>query len=201
MNNLSYTAVIAILIAVIVVQRECNQPKSNTIVKVDTVYLTVKDTFFLDRPIPNEVTQNGKPIEITVHDTTFVHDSSFSVIKEPVDTSAILADYMKTRIYKQDFNIQYGKITIHDTVTQNKLLGVGAALSLNIPSTNTIKPAPLKNKVYLGLSIGSNGNILGFGPQALLQTKQDHLYSIGTSYLPGINGLYYQVNTLWKIHF
>lgn len=199
-TNLSYITLIVVLIAIIVLQRECNkpvQPEPKVIVKIDTVYIPTRDTFFLDRPLPVEVIKNGVAQVITKHDT------SWQVIKEPVDSAAILADYMLTRIYKQDFITKYGHITVNDTIEQNKLRGLGALLTLNIPIVNTTitKPISPKAKLYVGFNVGSNGSTLGFGPNVLLQTKQDHLYGLGASYLPGTSGIYYQVHTLWKIHF
>lgn len=198
-TTLTYIAVIAVLLAIIVLQRECNKPvikQADIIVKHDTLYIPVKDTFYLDRPVPVEVIKNGVAQVVTKYDT------SWQVIKEPVDSAAILADYMLTRIYKQDFTTKYGHITVSDTVEQNKLRGLGALLTLNIPQVNTsiTKPVPPKNKIYIGFNLGSNGSTLGFGPNVMLQTKQDHLYGLGASYLPGTQGMYYQVHTLWKIH-
>ncbi len=198
--NLFYLGVIAVLVAVIFLQRSCNKCPSistTSVTKTDTVYLTVRDTTVVFHPMPSEVLQNGVSIPITIHDTIF------SVIKEPIDTAAILADYYLTRIYIDTAQFRYGHLITKDSVTQNKLLGRNVVAYFDkIPQiTNTVTLNPvLKNKLYIGFDIGSNGtSTLGAGPLLLFQTKKDQLYHAGVDIMTG--GAYYHVGTLWKIHF
>lgn len=199
--NIFYIVIIAALLAIILLQRSCNKcPSPASVTKTDTVYVTVRDTFVDEHPIPIEVfNSTGQLQPITLRDTFF------SVIKEPVDTAAILNDYYLTRIYSDTAIFKYGKLMIRDTVTQNKLRGrrvLGVFDSIPIITKTVTTPLSLRSKVYIGFDIGSNGTTtLGAGPTLLLQTKKDQLYNIGVDFIPGLNGAYYHLGTLWKIHF
>ena len=192
--NLTLTLIIAALVAIIILQRSCNQPKSIVTTKVDTIWLAVHDTMVDYHPVPVEVIKNGKPVQITKHDTTFY------VTKESVDTATILSDYFVQRIYADTAVGKLGKIYIKDTVTQNKIVGRSVRADLLVPSTTTIKPEPPKAKVFAGLGLGNNTQNIGFGPRLFLLTKRDALYGAGADVIPG-QPVYYHIDLGWKIHF
>jgi hypothetical protein len=193
--TLTLTLIIAALVAIIILQRSCNQPPKPVVVtKVDTVWIRYQDTIVDYHPVPVEVIKNGKPVQVTKHDTTFY------VTKEAVDTATILSDYFAQRIYSDTAVGDHGKIYIKDTVTQNKIVGRSIRADLLFPSTNTIKPAPLKAKVFAGLGLGNNTQNIGFGPRLFLLTKRDALYGAGADVIPG-QPLYYHIDLGWKIHF
>lgn len=195
-GNLSLILIVAALIAVIILQRSCNKPSQpSVIVKIDTVYQTIRDTFMLDRPVPVEVIKSGKPYPVNIHDTIFL------AVTEKIDTAAILSDYFYSRIYKDTAKSKYGYVLIIDTVTQNKIKGRSIISNLSIPEINTTKIIQ-KNKIFVGLGVGSTGTQLGFGPRLFLLTKHDALYNIGADVLPGQTpSIYYHIGIGWKIHF
>jgi hypothetical protein len=196
--NFNWTAIVIILvlIGVIVLQRSCGS-KCPTIppAKTDTVYLHVRDTILQDHPIPYAVIKEGKPYPVSVKDTEFI------TVMQNVDTAAILRDYFVTRFYIDTSKTKYGTLFIRDSVTQNRIKFRQIIADWNIPEVHTVQPAPLRNQVFVGLDIGSNGKTLGFGPSLLLRTKTEAMYGLGASYVPGLSpGLFFHLSSYWKIH-
>lgn len=190
--------IIAALIALIVLGRACSSTPIVPVVKHDTVYVTIRDTFLLDRPIPSEEIENGKQVPLVM----VKHDTTFYVTKENVDTATILNDYFAEKIYRDTAKSKFGEIRITDTVTQNKIKGRSVYADWKIPVVTNSTVVPPKLKLFGGFDIGSNGTTtVGFGPIIQIQTKNDNLYHLGADFLPGIGGTYFHAGISWKIHF
>lgn len=187
--------VILILFAVIWLQRSCLKCPAPQEVKSDTVRISVHDTARIDRPVPYEVVKEGKPYPVEVIDTVF------DMVREHIDTFAIVQDYFVQRKYSDTARTKYGNMIVSNTVTQNKLFSQAILTNFSIPEVHSVIAAPLKNQFFVGFNVGSNGSTLGFGPSVLLRTKTEAIYGLGASYMPGLDKpLYFCLSSFWKIH-
>lgn len=133
------------------------------------------------------------------------HDTVYKVTQEQIDTTSVqdvIMDWYTTRIYTDTNKSQYGTFYISDTLQKNKIQGRRIIADWNVPTAinNTTQVIPQKLQLYIGGSLGSSGKTIGFGPDLLLKTKKDQIYSIGASYIPDV-GTYYHGSIFWKIHF
>jgi hypothetical protein len=154
--------IIAILLVVIIFLRECSPkpkpcPPPTVITHTDTIHVPVNVPF----PEPYPVN----------HIDTFT-------IPAVIDTAAILKDYYALNIYDRTIiNDSTGLLIIHDSVTHNRLKRYSLTGHINmIELTTTITndvTIPLRNRVFLGMQIGSNLNSLMIVPTATLLTSKD----------------------------
>lgn len=159
--------------------KSCNRtkpPKPEIQIKIDTVWKEHKtDTFYKPTLIKIIAIKPGEPL--------IIHDSI--PVTSQVDTAFILRDYFAKAIYKDEKNIQYGKITINDTVTQNRIAGRGLIIDQNIPEiTKTVTLTERKrNQIYLGIDgmADFKKNIyLGFS--GALRNKKGAIWEAGALY-------------------
>jgi|WetSurMetagenome_2_1015567.scaffolds.fasta_scaffold166188_2 hypothetical protein len=168
--------IIAILLLIIFVLRECNN-------KPDTKYLIATARYTIVKPIPyNKYYPAPYPVQVI---DSFERPSK-------IDTDAILKDYYKAIIYDRPImDDSNGKLSLRDTVTHNRLRGFKLTGHLNRFTdsiTNTIEN-PLKYRIFIGAYMPINNMTLGFAPMVTLLTKNDKsMYSIG--YDP-FNSMYY----------
>lgn len=192
-----YLGAIAILLAIVFLQRACSgKCPTPAAPKQVTVYIHDRDTFIQKVPVPYQVIVQGRPRILNKTDTLFRENFVVSF----VDTLAILADYFATRFYSDTNYTKYGPIVIQDSITQNRIKFRRMLTNFNLPMTQTQNILnPAKNQIYIGLSAGSNGQTIGLGPEFLLKTKLDHIYTIGVDLFPN-QPLYYHAGIFWKIH-
>lgn len=194
MNKFYIGAIIA-LILVIFLQRACSpKPKDKIASRVDTFYVHINDTVIEHVPVPLKVLVEGKPVLLKSTDTII----RYEFITEAVDTVAILRDFFATRYYSDTNRVQYGDIVVEDSVTQNKIKFRRVLTNFSIPQVHQeiIKPV---NQFWFGLSAGSNGQTIGIGPEILLKTKLDKMYTGGITLFPN-SPIYYHVGLYWKLH-
>jgi hypothetical protein len=160
--------IIAILLVVIIFLRECSpKPKPCPPPSVFTHTVTIHVPVNIPFPVPFPVN----------------HIDTFTVPAD-VDTAAILKDYYALNIYVRTIlDDSSGHLIIHDSVTHNRLKRYSLTGHINIiEHTTTITndiTKPLRNRVFLGLQIGSNLNSIMLFPTATLLTKKDKtIYSI-----------------------
>jgi len=173
-----------IIIAIIIIfsfrcGRSCNRKKvkeSEVIVTHDTLWTEQKrDTFY--KPSLIKVVQVERPVYKL--DTLYIEN-----LKD-VDTAVILRDYFSKAIYSDTQRVQYGKVIINDTVTQNRIAGRRLITDLNIPTiTTTItKPESKRNQIYFGVNgmTDIKQNVyLGFS--GLLKNKHNAIWEAGALY-------------------
>jgi hypothetical protein len=106
----------------------------------------------------------------------------------PVDTAAIIADFDKSRYYKDTSHLKGAIVGYEAIVKRNKLEKI-RQFADSIESqviTNTIvqKVPEKKNQVYLGFNIQGNRSELltGAGPSILFKTKADKMIELGALY-------------------
>lgn len=202
-TRLPYFILIAVLIAIIVLQRECSnpgsaagKPKADTVRTVDTVY------------VPKIVEVNTKPklkksIPGTLPQPFVPKDSSYATLKQQFDSLA--KAYSTINIYQDSISLDtLGHIMVTDSVQYNLLKERKAVASLKIPKITekvTIREyeQPVR-QMYIGGGLSGSQSLTGVTADAslLYKTKKDHIYSIST----GINTsgqLIYGFHTYWKI--
>ncbi len=158
---------------------------------------TVQDSF----------TVQTKDSTIYKHDTILVKIPTTKIvtqIKEVVlihaDTIHALANVFKTFEYKQSFRDTNVAIGITDTIFANSIKGAKWTYQILKPTviSQTInKPvAPIKNKVFIGISLNGSPKTFGAGPQMALLTKRDKLFTVGYDIINAT----YNVGAFIKIH-
>lgn len=204
--NLTNLIVFAVLIAIIILQRECSSSecppctvKTDTIRVIDTVWVPIK------------VDKKYKPKK-----KKSISSDSIPEAYKPVDTTCValkekyaeLVKKMTTQnIYEDSIRIDsLGYITIIDTVQHNELQNRRAVANLKIPYitekvyvTNRIVEPPVR-QLYVGGGISTSKYITNTTAEAglLLKTKKDHIY--GAQVGITTNGLLmYGFQTYWKI--
>lgn len=127
---------------------------SDTTVSHDTVIIKYQ-------PVPYMITRdsliyvNGKPVVVQIHDTTHLE----IVRIDPVDTAAIVARCNQTAYYRDTRDTGRAKITIIDTVTQNRITGrqVQVAFTDTVINNTTVLRPP--KPIVLSFVISNTGNL------------------------------------------
>lgn len=194
-------AILAVAVVILLLLRKCEGGGSTvTETKIDTVYKTVQsDTVYIPKPHTVFVDRVKYRQVITEKlDTLYLPD-----LKE-VDTLLILADYYKTRFYKDTIINQYGKIFINDEVSQNKIAFRNVGTDFRIPEiTKTVTiMQPKRNQVYLGAGLWGNARdvLSGYEVNLSLKTKQDRIVGLGYQQIFN-NDHYFKLEYRHKISF
>jgi hypothetical protein len=197
-TNFSYI-IIAVLIAVIFLQRSCSTTTKDgkEILKIDgKKYEVLKreiDTVMV--PVNHNVYKSGKDI---YHDVPV-----YIQIPLNADTAAILKEYFAMHVYKDTLQLKdsLGYVSVIDTITKNGLMGREWNAKVNkitINNTTYLKELP-RTQLYLGGSLGiQKPSYTSIGFNAILKTKNDHMYGIGIGTNSQLN-TYIQGSMLWKI--
>jgi hypothetical protein len=197
-TNFSYI-IIAVLIAVIFLQRSCSTTTKDgkEILKIDgKKYEVLKreiDTVMV--PVNHNVYKSGKDI---YHDVPV-----YIQIPLNADTAAILKEYFAMHVYKDTLQLKdsLGYVSVIDTITKNGLMGREWNAKVNkitINNTTYLKELP-RTQLYLGGSLGiQKPSYTSIGFNAILKTKNDHMYGIGIGTNSQLNA-YIQGSMLWKI--
>jgi hypothetical protein len=180
--------IIIVLVILLLLQRECGTPcKDNYIHDTIVSY----DTLPGDSVPYSVIIHKPKPYAVYYHDT----------ILSVVDTLAILQDYYAVRSYSDTVsNDSTIKVIINDIITENSIKNrevLFQSLRGNIIQTITINNTPnLKNKLYVGCSLGGKADTYCLGGSLLLQTKKQHIYSYTYDFLNKCNyfNLYYKIS-------
>lgn len=199
--NKFYLGVIAVLVAIIFLQRACT-PQVTPQVIPQVTYDTI---------LKHDTSVVVKKMKITSHDTTYIPedpiymlDTSCDLVKERFQK--IVKLHTTKNMYVDTILIDtFGKVFIYDTVQFNRLGKRRIIKNYTIPIiTKTIKvPAEPKRQVYIGG--GLDGTYINKTPMInaakvglLFKNKKDQIYgaTVGVS----INGyLTYGLQSYWKI--
>jgi len=196
------TILILGLIIVILFMRMCNGDSTETNNKIINVdgkkYEVIKhttDTVIV--PVKQIEYRNGK--------TIYVEKPIYVNVPAKVDTILILKDYFAKYTYKDTLKLKdsLGYITITDTISKNKILNRLFEANINkmiIKDSIFIKDLP-RNQFFLGVTAGfDRTNIVNFfGPNLVLKTKEDKMYSLGIGYgldknISVLGGIYWNLS-------
>jgi hypothetical protein len=182
--------VIAMLLVVILLQRECNRPKPCPPTVIDTIAVIHN----IDTLIVEKVVYKPKPV--------YVYDSlPDDTVWYPVTDSVVIADYYRVRDYDillRDDTAARLSLTAKvymNTLLKSELRGDVYQKHTTIVQDHYIQQPP-GIKIYAGFQTGAMlPDKFIFAPSLALNTKRDHLYMLG--YDP-VNKMP-TVTFLWKI--
>ena len=206
-TNLSYLLIIAALLVVILLQRECNNPKPcppcigkvDTVKTVDTVYVTVK------AELKSKPKLKKKVPPVSIPDTLKPVDTTYNALAEKY--TAVVKEYSTQNIYEDSITVDsVGYIILTDTVQYNKLQSRKGSAVLNIPhikervvvTEKVVQPAV--RQLYIGGGISTSKYLTNTTAEVglLYKTKRDNIY--GTHVGMTVGGLVmYGFQTYWKI--
>ena len=195
-NNISYW-LIATLVAIILLQRNCNGSNDKGFVKetvkTDTVWKETKDTVFKTVKVTNIKYVPLKEEKYTVSDNC---DSS------KIRFDNLLKEHLVRTVYADTIKLDsLGTIVVKDTVWLNKLYGKREYIKdYKIPfvtKTITKKEDP-RRQMYIGGNsfIGTSGLL---APGLIYKDRKDRVYqaNIGVGFNGSINygfGMYWKIN-------
>lgn len=188
----AYHILIVLLLVSLFVREGCNcntirKLKKNcdriiTQIRVDTTYIKESQNIPIYIPgVTNTIVREVPRIIEVQRDGKFIY--------LPVDTSAILQDYYTKRFYHDSIAVQYGKVYVQDTITENRITSRKVNTDFNIPLvTKTITvEQPKRNQVYIGVNaLGNQSDYLqAAGASLLFKNKRDRIIEGGAMW--GIN--------------
>lgn len=175
-NKLPYLVII-VLIAIILIQNQCNGPKTPPKETRDTVvvYKHIVDTFHT-KPLPPKIVKDTVWMKSPENAPDTTYEGLFNQY-------TILGNkHFATKTYSTLFSLgEYGSLIVNDTIKENSLIGTGIITDLKIPTTTiTVEKTVPYRALYIGPEVTGNKNlpINGLYGRAILKTKNDHLYSI-----------------------
>lgn len=191
------SAIIGVLFLIVLLQRCDNKPDGDSGTS-DTVVMIVHDTV--------HDTVQGKPIYIGGEtdtlwqiDPTWVPASKYEdLLKQYM---ALGERFFRRNDYKTIFEIQYGKITVFDTLKQNELVGTNLISDIIVPEKiiTITKDSPPRRQIYVGGGIIGdpkdliNGAFVG----GLYKDRKDRIFGANAIY---DDGLKYSLSSYWKIN-
>lgn len=189
MNKISYI-IIAVLVAIIIFLRACDDTvvsgKDTIYVKTDTIYKETKDT----------ITKNVK-----VSSVKYVPVKEY--IFKSIDTCN--KEYNRQTVYRDTIALDsIGKITILDTVFQNRLGKRTVFKDYKIPlitkTVTIIKAQQPKRQLYIGGNLfGGRGQLQSATAGLIYKDKKDRIYQING----GVNAdgkIILGAGAYWKIN-
>jgi hypothetical protein len=194
------------------------------------LFLVISQSFYSckNNSSPRKVSDKERDsIGKTYSDTTFIHDTlyvdnlvPFPVLKDTiiyrdvsvvVDTMAILSIYNAKKVKIDTLKIDYGYITVIDTISGGDIISRKYLSRIKVPvkeKIQTIKEEPRGN-LYLGLNGGLDkpNYVYSLGTSFLYKTPQDKIYELGIGVWNqtsnGIDGVfvpYIKGGVYWKIN-
>jgi len=108
-------------------------------------------------------------------------------VPRDVDTSAIVADYLRTRFYKDTVGDSTMRAIIADSVRANRIVDRKVAMknlrSTQIDKRTIVEPKPRKANILAGAFLHNAGQAeqpLRVGPQVMVSTNKGHVIGLGT---------------------
>ena len=196
-----FIIIILVLFGIIVVQ----QFTSNRSNKKPTINVDGKNYELLKQKIDTGVIHHSKIKYIKGKDIpyeTIVEKKVEIPVYVEVDTEQILKEYHTKIIYKDKLVLDndLGTIELTDTISMNRIIGRKWNAQIKertITDTKIVKELS-RNQVFIGLGgVLGNSNIL-VGPQLILKTKKDNIYSVNV-YVDNNLNKYIGFNLAWKI--
>jgi len=196
-----FIIIILVLFGVIAVQ----QFTSNRSNEKPTINVDGKNYELLKQKIDTGVVHHSKIKYVKGKDIpyeTIVEKKVEVPVYVEVDTEQILKEYHTKIIYKDKLVLDndLGTIELTDTISMNRIIGRKWNAQIKertITDTKIVKELS-RNQVFIGLGgVLGNSNIL-VGPQLILKTKKDNIYSVNV-YVDNNLNKYIGFNLAWKI--
>ena len=183
------TLLIVVLVAIILLNRNCEGKKSHP----------TEPTIITDTIVRYDTVRIEKINYVPKWKTKYI--TKVDTIPSDIDTLAILKDYYAKYFYTDTLHIDtLGYAVINDTISLNSILSRDIKTNILIPTstiTNTIYIN--KNEFYWGLSVyGRKNQISHLGGELLFKNKKHQVYGLGL----GVNQNFKPVlgfKLYWKI--
>ena len=166
--NSIQSLLIAVLVVVILLMRQCSGPVTPTEPQI------IRDTII-------EYVTIEKEYPVYVPKIKYITKVDIDTFTTPIDTSAILSDYYAIKTYEDKQVLDSLDLTITDTVSQNQILGRKIAYNFTYPR-KTIKETIILNKreLYFGLGVTGNKDQLQYlGGEMVFRNKKRQAYGLG----------------------
>ena len=166
--NSIQSLLIAVLVVVILLMRQCSGPVTPTEPQI------IRDTII-------EYVTIEKEYPVYVPKIKYITKVDIDTFTTPIDTSAILSDYYAIKTYEDKQVLDSLDLTITDTVSQNQILGRKIAYNFTYPRT-TIKETIYLNKRELYFGVGVTGNLdqlQYLGGEMVFKNKKRQAYGLG----------------------
>lgn len=174
---------------------------------------------------PEVISKNPARDSIPVHDTVYVETEvevqvpveiineriEYREIEAKVDTAAIIAVYLQKRAFLDTLKMEYGYVSVIDTLSGNSIVSRKFFPKIKVPSKEKIvyqekEPEP---SFYVGINAGMDkpNYVYNLGTSLFYQTPTSGMYQIGIGvwnqtedgingrFVPYITGGYY-----WRIN-
>jgi len=178
---------IAVLVVVILLMRQCSGPVTPTEPQI------IRDTII-------EYVTIEKEYPVYVPKVKYITKVDIDTFTTPIDTSAILSDYYAIKTYEDKQVLDSLDLTIIDTVSQNQIMGRKIAYNFTYPR-KTVKETIILNKreLYFGVGVTGNPDQLQYlGGEMVFRNKKRQAYGLGVgvdqSLVPVIS-----FRMLWKL--
>lgn len=196
--NKFYLGIIAVLIAIIFLQRACT-PQVTPEVIPQVTYDTI---------LKHDTSVVVKKMKITSHDTTYIPEDPIYMLDTSCDLvkarfQKIVKAHTTKNMYIDTILIDtFGKIYVYDTVQFNTLGNRGIVKNYTIPIiTRTIKvPAEPKRQLYVGGGLLATKDLIINAAELglIYKTKKDQMYGVKAQ-LDFKGNLSYGLQSYWKI--
>jgi hypothetical protein len=166
--NSIQSLLIAVLVVVILLMRQCSGPVTPTEPQI------IRDTII-------EYVTIEKEYPVYVPKIKYITKVDIDTFTTPIDTSAILSDYYAIKTYEDKQVLDSLDLTITDTLSQNQILGRKIAYNFTYPR-KTIKETIILNKreLYFGLGVTGNKDQLQYlGGEMVFKNKKRQAYGLG----------------------
>ena len=166
--NSIQSLLIAVLVVVILLMRQCSGPVTPTEPQI------IRDTII-------EYVTIEKEYPVYVPKIKYITKVDIDTFTTPIDTSAILSDYYAIKTYEDKQVLDSLDLTITDTVSQNQILGRKIAYNFTYPR-KTIKETIILNKRELYFGVGVTGNLdqlQYLGGEMVFRNKKRQAYGLG----------------------
>ena len=177
--------------------RGCDSSNTGETININgTSYVIIK------REI-DTVYQEVKQVEYREGKTIYKEVPIYVNVPAVIDTAAILNEYYSVNVYKDTLQLDsnLGYIAITDTITKNAVSGRiwNSDIKYKTIHETIIVTEPPKNQYFLGIGGGvMQPNAVFLGPNLVLKTKKDHLYSLNAGVSSNL-GVFVQASANWKI--
>lgn len=178
--------IILVLVGIIVLQRACAPTSEVDPPEPIIIYDSTEVIVEVEKPVP-----------YAVYDTTFVYDTTY--LFHTVDTTAILTDYFKTRIYNDTLVDNKDLFfSLYEVVWQNQIQTREFTYKNKRPVEVICPKLPkIRTEFYIGGFLGGNQELFGAGVGGAILSKKRNLY---TYQYDIINNEHY-LSLYWRLKF
>ena len=196
MNQRIYLIVIAVLVAIILLQRSCTK-KVFVPGKDNVVYDTV-----WNKVIKKEVKKVPLFIKDTISlpgDTVFIPDSSYNKLKSQY--LKLANNYGARNIYRDSLQLDnLGYVIVTDTVQYNLLKSRSYLRNYKIPTVTGYVKQEQRRQLYIGggISINKSLELANLQVGLLYKNKKDQIFGVQTGISQNLQP-YIGISSYWKI--